>query len=906
VATGHGGNLRALAARAGRDPAALLDFSASLNPLGPPECLRAVLDRAVAGLVHYPDPESTELAGALAVRHRVGSGQIVVASGSSEILFALARALRYDRAVIPMPSYIDYGAAAERAGRAVAPLALDQRKGFVLDFTALEDQLHGGELVMLGQPNNPTGLAFDGGKLRALAARHPTTLFVVDEAFADFLDGYVSLADDRPDNVVVVRSFTKFYAIPGLRLGYAVAAEPLAGEIRGQLTPWSVGTLAQAAGVALLAEEDYARQTVAYVGHQRRQLIERLQGLPGLHVYPGEANFLLVRLDGGRGQSHFCGLQPQKSGQSPALADALLAAGIAVRTFDPSLGLDGRFFRVAVRTTAENQRLCDALAAALGAPRVVGWVEGHHAKRGPEPHQDPDGGARCARPTLPDGTRKTPALMLQGTSSNAGKSILTAALCRILFQDGVRVAPFKAQNMSLNSFVTREGGEMGRAQVVQAQACRLEPDVRMNPILLKPNSETGSQVLLRGKPVGNMRVEEYVRFKPQAAAAACDCYDSLAAEFDAVVLEGAGSPGEVNLKSHDIVNMPMARHAGAAVLVVGDIDRGGVFASFVGTLEVLDDWERRLLRGWIVNRFRGDAALLQPALEYTLCRTGRPVLGVVPYIAALGLPQEDSVEFKSGLLDAECAGGKGASGSNGDAVEIAVIDLPQISNFTDLDAFRGESDVRLRIVRAPGELGRPDAVLIPGSKNTLADLDYLRRSGLADRIGQLARQGQSEVVGICGGFQMLGREIRDPLGLESATGAAPGLGLLEAVTVLAAEKTLARTTAVHTPSALEVAGYEIHHGRTDTDGSPVLFRRPDGQAVGAASDDGRVWGTYLHGVFDADAFRRWFIDRLRVGRGLAPLSRVVAPYDIEPALDRLAGIVRQSLDMEAIYRLMGL
>jgi cobyric acid synthase CobQ len=432
----------------------------------------------------------------------------------------------------------------------------------------------------------------------------------------------------------------------------------------------------------------------------------------------------------------------------------------------------------------------------------------------------------------------------------------------------------------------------------------------MNPILLKPNSDTGSQVLLGGKPVGNMGVDEYVQFKPRAFAAACECYDSLAAEFDAVVLEGAGSPGEVNLKSHDIVNMRMAEHAGARVLVVGDIDRGGVFASFVGTLEVLDEWERRLVAGWIVNRFRGDAGLLQPALDYMLRRTGRPVLGVVPYLASLGLPQEDSVEFKSGQLDADQAhgqqGANGQGGANGDAVEIAVIDLPHISNFTDLDAFRGESDVRLRIVRAAADLRQPDAVLIPGSKNTLADLGYLRQSGLADRIGQLAGAGKTEVVGICGGFQMLGREIRDPEALESAAGAAPGLGLLETVTVMTAEKTLARTTARHAVSALDVVGYEIHHGQTDAGDSPALFRRPDGRAVGCASVDGRVWGTYLHGVFDADPFRRWFIDHLRVRRGLAALGRVIAPYDIEPALDRLAGVVRSSLDVEAIVRLMGL
>ena len=368
-----------------------------------------------------------------------------------------------------------------------------------------------------------------------------------------------------------------------------------------------------------------------------------------------------------------------------------------------------------------------------------------------------------------------------------------------------------------------------------------------------------------------------------------------------MVLEGAGSPGEVNLKGHDIVNMRMARHAGAAVLVVGDIDRGGVFASFVGTLEVLDDWERRLLRGWIVNRFRGDAALLEPALEYTLRRTGRPVLGVVPYMASLGLPQEDSVEFKSGLLDAD------GDGSNGDAVEIAVIDLPHISNFTDLDAFRGESDVRLRIVRTPAEL-QP-----PRRRADSRQQEHPGRPGLPppERPGRPhrpigPRRARARWWASAAGFRCWAGKSAIPWPSNRPPEPPPGLGLLDAVTVLAAEKTLARTTAVHTASALEVTGYEIHHGRTDTNGSAALFRRPDGQAVGSASGDGRVWGTYLHGVFDADPFRRWFIDRLRVGRGLAPLGRVMAPYDIEPALDRLAAVVRKSLDMEAIYRLMGL
>jgi cobyric acid synthase CobQ len=488
--------------------------------------------------------------------------------------------------------------------------------------------------------------------------------------------------------------------------------------------------------------------------------------------------------------------------------------------------------------------------------------------------------------------------MFQGTSSNAGKSILAAALCRILLQDGVRVAPFKAQNISLNSFVTRDGGEMGRAQVVQAQACRLEPDVRMNPILLKPNSGAGCQVIVRGKALGNMGADGYDQYRPEAIAAVEACYDALASEFDAVILEGAGSPGEVNLKSRDIVNMRMARYARAPVLVVGDIDRGGVFASFVGTLEVLDRWERALIAGWVVNRFRGDAALLRPALDYMLARTGRPVFGVVPYLERLGLPEEDSVEFKSGSLDDRS--------KRAGAVRIAVVDLPHISNFTDFDALRIEEDVSLCVVRPGDDLGEPDAVILPGSKNVLHDLHYLRQSGLAEQLLSLACAGRTEIIGICGGLQFLGREIRDPCGVESAPGSAGGLGLLNAVTTLASEKTLTRAEAVHGPSGCRVVGYEIHHGRTAAEGDEVILRRSDGEAVGFAAGDHQVWGTYLHGIFDADEFRRWFVDRLRVRRGWSPKRAVSARYDIEPALDRLAKAVRESLDMGRIYRLMRL
>ena len=911
MAARHGGNLRDLALRAGRDRGDIVDFSASINPLGPPEGLRAVLARAMDRLVHYPDPDAAGVVELFARHCGVTAEQIVAGNGSTEILFALARGCEFDRAVIPVPSYADYAAAVRAAGRPCELVPLDEAADFALDWPRLLAALRPRDLVMLGQPNNPTGRLLDTEALLAAAASHPQATFVVDEAFAGFVEGYRSpLVGMPPENLILVRSLTKLYAVPGLRLGYAVAWPAAAERIRRHIPPWSVNVLAQEAAACLLADEAFARQTVAFVGHQREWLARELAGLPGLRVYPSAANFLLVRLEQGG---------PSAAG----LAEKLLAEGIAIRTFDRAEHLHGRHFRVAVRTRQENERLCESLARNLGGRRTLAEAvaAGEYPREAlAETVAHGVAGASCPR-KRGHGTagRRAAALMIQGTSSNAGKSVLTAALGRILLEDGLRVAPFKAQNMSLNSFVTRDGGEMGRAQVVQAQACRIEPDVRMNPVLLKPNSDTGCQVIVRGKPVGNMQVGEYIEYKPQAWAAAAECYDELAAEFDVILLEGAGSPGEVNLKHHDIVNMRMARHAEAPVLIVGDIDRGGVFASLVGTLEVLEGWERELVAGWIINRFRGDESLLQPALDYMLRRTGRPVLGVVPYLDGLALPQEDSVEFKEKAEGGRRKAEKELQIANCEAsalppsalrlppsVEVAVIDLPHIANFTDFDALGVEGDVRLRIVRSPAELDHPDAVILPGSKNTLGDLDYLRRSGLAERVRALAQDGGTEVVGICGGFQMLGREIRDPLGVESDRQAAVGLGLLEVRTELAAEKTLLRTLAVHAPSGLEVAGYEIHHGLTSCDGSLAVLSRPDGQCVGAASPALPVWGTYLHGVFDADAFRRWFIDRLRVRRGLAPLGRVVARYDIQATLDRLAAAVRRSLRMDEIYRLLRL
>lgn len=862
VHSAHGGNLRVLADRVGCSAAEILDFSASINPLGPPEELRKIISRSVEDLICYPDPHANNLLVHLAAVLGVEKNQLLAANGSTEIIYALPRALEVKRAVIPVPSYADYLRAAGLCGLEVVTPPLAAENDFRIDFAVLAEILRGGDLVFLGRPNNPTGVSFAHRELLKLAAGFPGTFFAVDESFHEFIDGDSGLiGKEMAPNLIVFRSLTKFYAIPGLRLGFAVAHPEVAIRLSAQIPPWTVNGIAQAVGEKIIGDSEYGEASRSYTKELRAGLFAALGAIPGLQVLPGEANYLLVKI--------------VKDGlNANDLAERLLVQNhIAVRVCDNFIGLDENWFRVAVRNAEDNDRLIDALAAILSS----------------------------GKPKRETRVHRTPALMLQGTSSNAGKSVLTAALCRIFLQDGYNVAPFKAQNMSLNSFVTRKGEEMGRAQVVQAQACRLDPDVRMNPVLLKPLSDVGCQVIVNGFPIGNMKADNYIRYKEEAGAAAHTAYDSLAAEHDLLVLEGAGSPAEVNLKKHDIVNMGMARYADAKVLLVGDIDRGGVFASFIGSMEVMAEWERQLVAGFVVNRFRGLESLLDDAFRYTEEFTWRPVLGTVPYLRNLGLPEEDSVSFKAGLYEQEKP--------VGDHVVIGLIDLPHIANFTDVEPFLAEPDVHLLIIRTREELAAASAelaaLILPGSKNVISDLAYLRKSGLAELISALGGEGTLDIIGICGGFQMLGAKIGDPHKIESEGGESDGLGLLEMVTILAAEKTLTRQSALHLPSHLKVHGYEIHHGQTGSDLRPVL-RMDGGGEDGAVSADGRIWGSYLHGIFDDDHCRRWFIDMLRSSRYLPPLGTVVAPYDLEPAFDRLADAVREAMDMKKIYRILRL
>ena len=491
-------------------------------------------------------------------------------------------------------------------------------------------------------------------------------------------------------------------------------------------------------------------------------------------------------------------------------------------------------------------------------------------------------------------------LMLMGTASSVGKSTLCAAMLRIMRQDGLRVAPFKSQNMALNSFATSEGLEMGRAQATQAQAAGLEPSVRMNPVLLKPTSDSRSQVVVMGKSMGTMSAMEYEAYKPALRKMIGEVYADLEKGVDAVVIEGAGSPAEINLKAGDIVNMSMARTADAPVILIGDINPGGVFAALYGTVMLLDEDERRRVKGIVINKFRGDVKILEPGLDMLEELLGIPVLGVIPW-TEVDLEDEDSLTGR--FIK---PGGEGR-------IRAVIVRLPHISNFTDFNPLALEADVSVRYISRASELEGADIVLLPGSKNTIEDLDWLRRRSLADAVVRHARNG-GMVVGVCGGYQMLGRTLRDPAHTESRIPEMAGLGLLDFDVTFREEKRTVQTGgAIDCPegwlrelNGLRLDGYEIHSGENAFGEDCVPFLRLDGRVDGVMNRQGNVLGTYLHGLFDSGALWRALVNRVRTQKGLGAADGALVSMEElrERAFDQLADVVRQNLDMEAVYRIL--
>ncbi len=493
-------------------------------------------------------------------------------------------------------------------------------------------------------------------------------------------------------------------------------------------------------------------------------------------------------------------------------------------------------------------------------------------------------------------------LMVQGSSSSAGKSLLVTALCRIYARRGVHVAPFKAQNMSNNAAACVSGGEIGRAQALQAAAAGVEPSVEMNPILIKPEADAYSQIVVNGRTWKSLPAAQYYEHKDFLWRQVTAALDSLREKYELVIMEGAGSPAELNLKPGDIVNMAVARHVRSPVLLVGDIDRGGIFSQLLGTLWLLDDAERLLVRGLVVNKFRGDPALFTSGVKILEEKSGVPMLGVVPYVKGLHLPEEDAVAL-------DLPAGRRTSPEEG--VDIAVIRLPHISNFDDFDPLKIEAGVSLRYVQSPETFGKPDAVILPGTKSTLADLDWLRQCGLAKVISAYARN-EGSVAGICGGYQMMGESIIDRFQQEKDRVESDGLQLLPAVTEWDANKITRQSTAVLTGETAWLAelkgivlgGYEIHNGRTrsKTPWLQIVKRDKSSASIndGAINQDGRIWGCYMHGIFANDAFRRAWLRSLGWELG----SHLNADRLQVMEIDRMSTIVESNLDMKTIDRII--
>lgn len=879
----HGGDVRQAAAVLSIHPADILDFSTNISPFGLPDGVRfQLLSTEEAG--RYPDPEMRPLYAALSEAVGVPTEHLVIGCGASELIDRLMAVLYRENGAsrpavcLPEPTFLEYARAAARAGFAVKPYPLSRAEGFRLDTGYAETIGPTTAAAWICQPNNPTGGLTDPDVVRALLQRcgQLGARLLVDECFLDLLPAADGAAASMKSEIrgarqlVILGSWTKTYAMPGVRLGYlAVGDTDLADRLRRQMPAWLISGQAQQAGLAALKDTAYLARLRAWLPDERAWLREQLTGL-GLHSVSGTANYLFFSAPG-----------------CPDLRERLLLSDppILVRSCANYPGLTETDFRVAVRHRSENEQLVSALRRVLSGPATAA-----------------DSGTA---PPMPGGRPKRPAraVMVLGTTSNAGKSFVTAGLCRLFKRMGYRVAPFKAQNMALNSAITPDGLEIGRAQAVQAEACGILPTSDMNPILLKPTGHRTSQVIVNGEVDRTMTAAEYYRDKARLWPVVLAAYERLSAVCDVIVVEGAGSPAEINLRENDFVNAGLAARLNIPCILVGDIDRGGVFASLYGTCALLDPMERRQIKGLLINKFRGDRSILEPGERQIEQLTGIPVIGCLPMTDVV-LDDEDS-------LSDQLADDGGSDLAPFDGVDLAVIRLPRLSNFTDFNVFRQMPGVRLRYVRRPDQLGKPDLILIPGTKSTIDDLLWLRTTGLEGRILRACEDG-CPIMGICGGYQMLGRRLSDPDGAEQRPGAAVrGLGLLNAETVFLPRKTRGLTRGMW--DAVPVSGYEIHMGVTTGDPAETrpLIRLADGRTDGLSDLSGQVTGTYLHGCFDSPGAAEQLIGRLKQRRQdtagepageSAALPSETQPFDWaafkEAQYEKLADVLAESIDLE--------
>lgn len=881
----HGGDFYLWQQETGISQENILDFSVNVRPDGMPDFIKASLFQTLNTIQYYPSKEANELKDLASQFYHLKPENFVFANGSNELFFALTRALRpnYHKAIIIEPAFSEYQNALEKNYFTIEHIITElppiisikhleetglfskeienQQKNIIeklkQQILSLEDNC----LIFLANPSNPCGSFIPQNQLLSIIQNKQQCLFIIDEAFIEYTKAQ-SLIYHLPKNAIIIRSLTKFYALAGLRLGYLACHETFAQKIQKELPCWNVNTFAIQVAKTLFTKHKIVQNDLHK--HQelsiqrKKDLYKKLLTISGLTLYASWANYIFIHLDNDYlGKKHFWLYLLEKF-------------HITIRDCSNYYGLKTGYYRIAVRFEEDHTKLCNALSSLL-------FQKNTFTKK------------------------KTPALMLLGTSSNAGKSILTAAFCRIFTQDGYKVRPFKAQNMSLNSGVTALGEEMGRAQLVQAIACKVDPDARMNPILLKPQTDMGSQIIVLGKPIGTALAKEYYQKKNELWKYVTKAYDELANEADIMVLEGAGSPAEINLKENDIVNIKMAQYANASTLLVGDIDRGGIYASFLGTWQTFNYLEEKQLTGFLVNRFRGDSSLLAPAHTYMQNTTGKPVLGIIPYIKDLNLPEEDMAGSIWANKIQKYSIPKEQNQNR--KLDIAIIMLNKISNHTDFEALALEQDCIVRAVRTTQDFGDPDLVILPGSKSVVEDLKQIRSNGLAQKILEFSNKN-GFILGICGGLQMLGKEILDPYHIETNEEKTAGLGLLPLTSTFNKEKCLTTVENIQSPLSSSIYGYEIHHGETT-----MLSKNFDAYFQDSHKIYGYVkntiWATYIHGLFDSDNFRHEFLNYIRQHLGLNKMQHYV-PYNIEKSLDNLANIVRNNVDMNAIYQSLGL
>ncbi|UDQ98717.1 cobyric acid synthase [Lentisphaerota bacterium WC36G] len=855
------------------------DFSSNINPLGMVEGSELQLNSTVNSVASYPEINAQSVVKKAQNFYKLKKNiKCCIGNGANQLIHLLPQVFVHNnikRVIIVNPCFSEYELAFELfsdfAEIETINFLTNASDNFQIDFSKLTQIICENDLVIISNPSTPAGQLTAKSELKKLISKHQMAFFIIDESFIDFYEmaSNNSFLNDKDlaeqQNILIIKSMTKIFAIAGVRVGFAFSSNQQIIDKISALTPaWSVNSFAINVMLHIFKSDlkNYLIETKKNTKIERNFLKQELAKFQQLQIFDSAANYLLIRYT-----------KSIKNLQKYLIENEK----ILIRNCENFHGLDNHYFRIAVKSHHDNEKLITAFEKFFGFKKK-------------------------------NIIKKKSSLMFQGTCSNAGKSILTSAMCRILAQDGIKVAPFKAQNMALNSFVTSDDKEIGRAQALQAMAAKTPPEVRMNPILLKPTNDLGSQVIVMGKATETLRAKDYYSRKKQLFSQVCEAYDSLADDYDCVILEGAGSPGEVNLKKNDIVNMNMASYANSNVLLVGDIDRGGVYASFIGTYATFNSFERELLKGFIVNKFRGDASLLDDAHQYLQKFTNKPCLGVIPTYNNIRLPEEDSVSFY--LND----GANQLQNSHTKKIDVAVIALKHISNFTDIAPLEIEEDLIVRKVANSHEFGSPDVVIIPGSKNVLSDLKFLTDNNLDKLIIDHAVNKKGWVIGICGGLQICGQEISDSLCIESNDNYATGLNLLPISTTMEQEKTLHQTIATLCEKSwhnsmlnkAKIAGYEIHHGLTKCQQKELItmYNPQNSQAIGFAKD--KVWTTYLHGVFDDDNFRRLFFNIIREDLGLKKIDHNHNFYNIDQELDKLADHVRSNVNMTEIYKLLGI